>query len=439
MSTAGPAVSFSGLGSGIDTASIIEALMRIERMPIDRIEAEKTRVKAKQGVVQEINGLLTKLRDAAAKMYAPDALTGKTAKSADDTVASASVGSAAAAGTYNVTVTSLAQAHTTASTAGPPLVAGQALDITVGGETVNVAVESGDTLQGFADRINGTDDVGVSASVVNDKLVLISTTSGGGGAITLGGSAAAGFGFATTQAGLDAAATINGLAVTSSGNTIENAINGVSLTLSKTGSTTITVGADTAGAEAQAKAFVDAYNAVVSNIRAATSYDAATKTSGTLQGDGSITQLGGQLRSIAGSAIAGMGGMYDSLAQIGITGSREGTLTLDSAKFQAALEADPDAVRDVFGRDDGDGEVGGADGIARQLQSFASTFSTDILSARLTGFTTSLTRLDDKIEGLEVLMDLKEQRLRAQFTAMEKAVALFQSQGQDLAARLGAL
>lgn len=439
MSTSTPAVSFSGLGSGIDTASIIEALMRLERMPIDRIEAEKTRVKAKQGVVQEINGLLTKLRDAAAAMYAPDALEGKTAKSADDTVASASVGANAASGTYNVTVTSLAQAHTTASTAAPPLVAGEALDITVGGDAVSVTVESGDTLQDFADRINGTDGVGVSASVVNDKLVLISTTSGSGGTITLGGTAAAGFGFATTQAGLDAGATINGLAVTSSGNSIENAVNGVSLTLSKVGSTTITVGPDTAAAQKQAQTFVDAYNSLISNIKAATSYDAATKTAGTLQGDGSITQLGGQLRSIAGSAVEGLGGTYDSLAQIGITGSREGTLTLDAAKFQAALAADPDAVRDVFGLDDGDAEVGATDGIARRLQSFTSTFSTDILSARLTGFTTSLTRLDDKIENLEVLMDLKEQRLRAQFTAMEKAVALFQSQGQDLAARLGAL
>jgi flagellar capping protein FliD len=83
--------------------------------------------------------------------------------------------------------------------------------------------------------------------------------------------------------------------------------------------------------------------------------------------------------------------------------------------------------------------VGATDGIARRLQSFTSTFSTDILSARLTGFTSSLSRLDDKIENLEVLMDLKERRLRAQFTAMERAVALFQSQGQDLAARLGAL
>lgn len=435
MSTnAAPAIRFSGLGSGIDTASIIDALMRIERLPISRIESDKTRITQRQGVVQEINGLLGKLRDAAAAMYAPDALLGKTASSADAGVATASVGPKAATGTYNVVVSALAQAHTTASSASPPLVAGESLDIGVGGQSVSVAVEDGDTLQAFADRINGTADVGVSASVVNDKLVLISKESGSAGAITLGGSAAAGFGFATTQAGQDAAATINGLAVTSSGNTIEGAINGVSLSLGKVGSTTVTVSGDTAGSLKTVQGFVDAYNAVMSNVRRATSYDAATETAGTLQGDQTISSLASQLRGIAGAAVGGLGGAYDSLASIGITAARDGTLSLDAGAFQAALAADPNAVRDVFGRDGGGGP---ADGVARQIRGFADSFSTDILSARLTGYTSSLGRLDEKISGLEALMVIKEQRLRAQWAAMEKAVSQFQSQGADLAARLG--
>lgn len=439
MSTAGsgPAVTFSGIGSGIDTASIVAAMMKIERMPIDRINAEKTLLTRKQGVVQELNGLLGKLRDAAAALYAPTALQGKTATSADPTIVGAVAQASAPAGTYNVTVTSLAQAHTMATGAAPPLVAGQSLDITVGTSAVSVAVQAGDTLQTFVDRINGTANVGVSASVVNNKLVLISSTAGSAGAITLGGSAAGSLGFATTQAGSDAAATINGLSVTSAGNTINGAINGVSLTLSKIGTTTVTVGPDTAGAQKQVQAFVDAYNALIQNVGKTTRYDAATKQAGTLQGDQSIVALGSQLRGIAGGAVAGMSGAYNSLAQIGITGSRDGTLTLDAAAFQKALAADPQAVRDVFGRSAGGATLGAGDGVARQIQGFANTFSSDILSARLTGYTASLGRMDDKIAGLENLMTLKEQRLRAQFAAMEKAVTDLRSQGQELVARLG--
>jgi len=440
MSTnATPAIRFSGLGSGIDTASIVDALMRLERAPIDRVEADKKALTTKKGVVQEINGLLGKLRDAAAAMYSPNALEAKAATSGDPTIVSASAGAAAAAGTYNVTVTSLAQAHTMASAAAPALTAGQALDITVGGSTASVAIEAGDTLQEFADRINGTDDVGVSASVINDKLVLISKESGAAGSITLGGSAAAGFGFGTTQGAQDAAATVNGLPVTSSGNTITGAINGVTLNLTKQGSTTVTVGADSAANLKTAQAFVDAYNNLLSNINRSTKYDAATSTAGTLQGDQTISSLGGQLRGIAGSAVSGLGGAYDSLAQIGITSSRDGTLALDQAKFTEALTADPDAVADVFGRDDGVTTSSPADGIARQIQSFANSFSSDILSSRLTGYTTSLSRMDDKIANLETIMELKEKTLRAQFAAMEKAVSQFQSQGQNLASQLAQL
>lgn len=438
--TAAPAISFSGLGSGIDTASIVTALMKIERMPIDRINTEKTALQQKQGVVQEINGLLGKLRDAASAMYAPGALKAKAATSADPGIATATVSSAAASGTYNVVVTALAQAHTTASAASPPLVAGQALDITTGGGTASVAIQAGDTLQTFADRVNGTEDIGVSASVINGKLVLISKESGAGGAITLGGSAAAGFGFATTQAGQDAAATVNGLAVTSAGNTIDGAINGVSLTLSKVGSTTVTVDADGASSLSQAQDFVDAYNAVMKNVKLATSYDAASQTAGTLQGDQTMSSLASQLRGIAGSAVTSLnGGAYDSLAQIGITSSRDGTLTLDKGVFSAALAADPDAVASVFGKDDGVAGASAADGIARQIQSFSDTYSSDILSSRLTGFTASLGRMNDKIANLEVLMDMKEQTLKAQFTAMDTAVAQFKAQGTDLASQLAGL
>ena len=436
--TTGSAISFSGLGSGIDTAAIVRALMRIERIPIDRINAQKTALTQKQGVVQEINGLLAKLRDAASAMYATGALQAKAATSADATVATATATTAAATGTYNVVVSALAQAHTTASAATPPVVAGEVLDITVGGLTTSVTVGVGDTLQTFADRINGTTAVGASASVINDKLVLISKQSGAGGAISLGGTAAAGFGFGNTQPGQDAAATVNGLAVTSAGNTIAGAINGVSLTLAKVGATTVSVGGDTIKSVAQAQTFVDAYNALIKNVKVTTSYDSVTKSAGTLQGDQTISSLGSQLRGIAGSAVTSLsGGTYDSLAQIGITSARDGTLSLNSATFTAALTADPTAVAAVFGKDDGVAGASPADGIARQLQSFSSIFSSDVLAARLTGFTSSFTRMNDKIASLEVIMGMREQTLKAQFSAMERAISQFRAQGADLASRLG--
>lgn len=440
MSTSySPAISFSGVGTGIDTGAIIESLMKLERRPITMLESQKKSIQTRQGVIQELNGLLSKLKDAAAALYSASALRGTSSTSADAGVATATTGSAAPAGTYNVVVNSLAQAHTMASAAAPPLVAGQTLDITVGAATSSFTVAADDTLASLAARINADDGSGVSASVINDQLVLISRTTGAAGGITLGGDAAAGFGFATTQAAQDASATINGLVVTSAGNTISGAIADTTIALGKIGATTITVGLDTKAATDEAKAFVEAYNNLMSNIQRSTSYDPNTKVAGALQGDQSVNQIAARLRTIAGSAVADLGGAHDSLAQIGITAARDGMLSLDEKKFSQAITTDPAGVRAVFGRDDGIDGVGGSDGIARQINALAKSLADEVLTSRLSGYSDSLKRLDDRIAGLEQLMVLKERTLKAQWAAMERAVSALQSQGSQLAARLGAL
>jgi flagellar hook-associated protein 2 len=440
MSTSySPAISFSGVGTGIDTGAIIESLMKLERRPITMLETQKKTIQTRQGVIQELNGLLSKLKDAAGALYSASALRGTSSTSADPGVATATTGAGAPAGTYNIVVNSLAQAHTLASAAAPALVAGQTLDITVGAGTASFTVAADDTLASFAARINADDGAGVSASVINDRLVLISRTTGAAGGITLGGDAAAGFGFGTTQAAQDASATVNGLAVTSSGNTIAGAIADTTIALGKVGATTITVGLDTAAATKEAEAFVEAYNNLMSNIRRSTSYDANTKVAGALQGDQAVNQIAARLRSVAGAAVAGLGGAHDSLAQIGIIAGRDGTLSLDKAKFSQALTADAAGVRAVFGRDDGVDGVSASDGIARQINSLATALSDEVLSSRLSGYTSSLKRLDDRIAGLEQMMVLKEKTLKAQWAAMERAVSALQNQGSQLAARLGTL
>lgn len=435
MSTASGGISFSGLGSGIDTASIVDALMRLERMPIDRINEDKKAVQKKSSVVTELNGLVKALRDAARELYSPTALQGKTATTGNDKIATASAGSTAAQGTYNVTVTSLAANHTMATGTAPALNAGESLDITVGGATKSVAIEAGDTLQTFADRINGTADVGASASVINDRLVLISRTGGAAGNITLGGTAAGTLGLATTQAGADAVAVVNGLTVTGSSNKIEGAIAGVSLNLSALGSTTITVGTDTGAIQTQVQEFVDAYNKLITNTNNATKYDNATKTAGTLQGDTMFTTFASSLRNTTMSQVTGIGASFDSLAAIGITSSRTGELTLDAGKFQDALAKDANALRKVFGADDGAETSSSADGIARRIAQLTDDFSTNAIASRQSGITSSIQRMNDRIARLEDVMVLREQRLKAQFQAMENAVSQLKAQGSNLSAQ----
>ena len=47
--------------------------------------------------------------------------------------------------------------------------------------------------------------------------------------------------------------------------------------------------------------------------------------------------------------------------------------------------------------------------------------------------------MKDKISNLETIMDLKEKTLKAQFLAMDTAVAQFKAQGTDLASQIAGL
>jgi flagellar hook-associated protein 2 len=355
-------------------------------------------------------------------------------------VVSATSTSLAATGSYNVTVTALSKAHTMASATPGPVMSNDTLHITVGSTTVDVAALATDSLQGLADKINGATNTPVAASVVNDKLVLISKTTGAAGGMTVTSDAAlaGSLGLVQTQPAQDSVATVNGLAVTGSGNSISGAIAGVTLNLTKEGSTVVNVGLDAAAAETKVKEFVDSYNALINNIAIATKYDVASKSKGSLQGDQSMSSLMGQLRGVASSVVTSLTGT-DSLAQIGITTNpdRSGKLVLNSGAFQTALRANPSAVSDVFGKDDGASGAGAGDGIAFQLHAMADSFSSEVMSGRLKGFTDSLGRMDKRIADLEVIMDLKEKNMRAKFAAMEKAVSSFKAQGADLASRLG--
>ncbi len=421
----------SGLASGIDTSSIVDALILAERQPINLIEQRRRDTQSEEALVKQINSFLTAFREKATNLFEPGAFDAKTAVSADDSILTASAGNEAAKGSYNVTVAALAQAHTMQSTAAPGLAGGDQLDLTVAGETRSYTFEAGDDLQAFADRINADDDAAVSASVVSDRLVLISAESGTAGQITVGGSAAASLGMTATQTAQDAQATVNGVAVTGSGNVISDAIGGLDLTLTGVGSTTLTVGLDTTAIEARAEEFVAAYNTLAGTLRDATRYDDTTQVAGLLQGDQVFSGFVSRLRETVGASVASLAGeRYDSLAQIGITSSKEGTLTLDPNAFQAALADDPSGVEAVFAA---------VDGLARMVDDASGQFVSSVIDTRLDGFTTRIRRFDERIAAMEERLADKEDRLRRQFAASELAIAGLQAQQTSLLQGLSGL
>ena len=160
------------------------------------------------------------------------------------------------------------------------------------------------------------------------------------------------------SAALDAVVTIDGKTVTGTGNRINGtsagAIAGVTLDLKAVGTSTVTLNGDSGAIARNAQAFAAAVNALPQRLAALKTGDAGA--------DRTLAQVQDQVaRLVAGADPA-------ALAAIGV-GARNGKLTIDEAKLNAAIAAAPDDVTRVFAN----GGTGLADrvgaGIAQQLAS----------------------------------------------------------------------
>src|SRR5262249_17910492 len=85
--------------------------------------------------------------------------------------------------------------------------------------------------------------------------------------------------------------------------------------------------------------FVKAYNDLQKLVKAASGYDAETKQGGVLLGDATLRGIQSAVRAALSRPVTGAGNAT-TLASVGISFQRDGTLQLDTTKLTAAL-ADP--------------------------------------------------------------------------------------------------
>lgn len=230
----------------------------------------------------------------------------------------------------------------------------------------NIVIDSSNnTLQGIMAAIN-KGNFGVTASIVSDgstgtgatpnRLILTSTATGQSSTmkITLSGTGGEdpdpalvsllAYDPAGTQnmsqkaAAADTKATVNGIAVTSSSPGISGAITGVTISAVKVGASTLTVAKDSASLTSSVNGFIKAYNELNTQITSLSGYNADTKTGGPLLGDSTIRNLQATIRRQLSSSIVGLEGTsLTNLSQIGISFQKDGSLTLDTSKFNKAV------------------------------------------------------------------------------------------------------
>lgn len=431
-------VSFSGLATGLDTASIITQLVEIKRAPVYRLQSDKKGYQDQISALGTLKSKLLALQTAARKLDTASEFSSAKATSSVTDALTATASGSAAPGQYDIVVQSLATAQKVQSqgyASKQDNVGAGTVNITVGGETKSLNLVGVTTLEGLAQLIN--DNVaGVSASIVNTgsatdpyRLVVNGSEAGSANAFTLDLSGLSGGVspvMTTYTAATDATLLVDGLQVTTDSNNPDDVISGVTLHLLEADAgqhVTVAVQRDTDGISDKVKGLVDAYNDLADYIKKQSGAD------GTLADNTAARTVSSRVQGLFTSGLADGLGDVTMFAQLGATRGEGGQLEFDEKKFKEVLADDFGSVRDFFVKRDGN--VGKASLIDDAVKALTRStdgvfkFSTDSLNKRIEFADDTIARYERSIESYQSTMQRR-------FTAMEQMVAQLQSQGNYL-------
>lgn len=463
----------SGISTGsINVDSIVSGLMTLERRPLDQLTQKQTSYQSKITALGTLNSKVDALLTAAQKLGASStsSLLAYKATTSDSTVLSASASSNAAAGTYSVSVSTLARAQQLAATGqtssttsiGTGTATVVTFDIgTISGGTFSNGTYTGatfvsngisippitidssnNTLEQIRDAIN-TADMGITASIINDgsgapyRLTLASNSSGVSHSIKIttdGADAAIDTLLSNDPAGVqnmiettsaqNAQFTVNNIPISKETNTISDAIQGVTLTLNKEASSAnLTVARDTSAAQDAATELVTAYNDLYTSMKNSSAY----KSGSALAGDRTLQNLMAQMREIA--ATAASSGNLTHLFEVGISFKADGTMQFDSTKLDSAISTSFSDVATLFN---------GTTGFATRFESWADgviglggTFSTQTAN-----WNDSITQIANQILAMNNRLSNVEKMYRQQFSALNVMLANMSSTSAYLSQQL---
>ncbi|SPJ34904.1 flagellar filament capping protein FliD [Kushneria phyllosphaerae] len=443
------AIESLGVGSNLDLTSLLSSLKKSEEAKLAPITTKLASTNAKLSGFGQLQSSLEGFQKAAQKLNGSELYKGF-ATNVSGSALTATAGSTAAAGSYDIKINSLATAQSLA-TAGrtdtTSAIGTGSLTVNVGDKSTAIDITDG-SLAGIRDAINKA-DAGVTASIVNDgsgtpyRLVLNSQATGAASTMSFSSDnsdlGALFSGTTETVAASDASLTVNGLAITSASNTIEEAIQGVTLNLVETtaegASTKLTVSQDTESVKTAVEDFVKAYNALADKITSLTkvSGEGDSVKGASLTGNSTVRSVQSTLRDAMSNAAAGEGMNY--LFEAGINFTKDGKLEVgDEKKLDDALANNLDGMKGLFS---GDGKTG----IAARLDTSITQMLKDngAVGSAKAGLESSVKSLEARSLRMQDTIETTVERYKKQFQQLDVMMSKLNNTQSYLSQQLEAL
>lgn len=450
-----------GMISGLKTSDLINQLMQVEAMPQTMLKSKVATTQAFVSALQGLNTRVASLADVAKNVAKPESWQAATGVSS---VGSVKVTTSAGAqpSSLSFTVDQLATAQTSVSGNVPDLASffGGTVPshVTIasgsGADQKAVVVDlAGVTdLSELAAKLNAP-ETGVTASVVKisateSRLQITGKATGEKSSFDVYAGKhtkeelVAGVGappvvnkIDALVGAVDAKITVWGeQQITSASNTFSDVLAGVSFSVSQktTEPATITVSRDDAALTKLAKDLVGAMGVVLSEIKSRTSPTTTTSEDGRTVITGGVLSADSATRGIQQSVTTAMSYPVDGISPsaVGITVTKEGTFTLDEAKFAEALAKDPAMVEKVV------------TGIAKRVSETATGISDSIdgsLTSKIKNQESFSKGLSEQVSDWDRRLANRRSGLERTYASLEVTLSGLQSQSSWLAGQLAGL
>jgi flagellar hook-associated protein 2 len=422
---------FSNLTGKLDWGPIVDKLLRLRSLPLERMAQESNQLKAKQESLSKLANAIDAFNNLFLNLSVDDLFKSKSATSSNTNVLTATATAETPNVTLSLNVIQLSSKEVRLSKGG---VSNLSSSITWSAFTITYkkgpnpedvetfTVEGGSgTLKDLVDKINQSAGSKIVAGVfydgsqyrlmlsekdealstvetnVDDGIYVISTSG-----LVIGGQSD--LDDTPLQQAKNAKVQIGTTTVQRPTNRIENVLPGLTLELKATGEATVSIRDDYSKVKNFFADFVAKYNAVVKQVNEMTDKD-----KGLFQGDQIIT---GVKNSLAG--------MLDPLFKYGIVSYNEdGTLTFNSSAVDELANKDPQELR-------------------RLVETVKTNYGSYLERARIdfqsfiNDYQSRIDRLNQDMEKFREQLLQEEQRLKLEFSKVE----MFMNQAQETIERI---
>lgn len=487
-------ISITGLSSGLDTAQMVADLMAIERIPYTNLTTKKSNLQSEQNIFRSINTKLNSVVSALYDLNLKSTYTSYKAISSLTTAATATATSSAIAGNYTIKVSQIAKPtiigingistsgttwkdmfqnasaseFATSEESGEDIVFSQNIngkgidlkkvfkDLDENASDAEKSLEFKDgvtddqIMKALAGYINkNSADFGVSATMINtsddgSSYTMTLTSSKTGDSSAINSNFINSSNSQSIQLGQDALISINGLAAMKrDSNTIQDVVDGITFNLVGEGTSTISVEKNYDSLISKIEGFVTAYNDLITALKSNLSKPEDKTKMNPLQGNSLLKTIQTQLYSMFNQSMKmdpddskskslfmdSIGLSIDSGVTVG--SQMTGKIKFDKAKFTSGMETYGEAAVNLLTNNLGN--------ISEQIKSQYTSTVHGLMSNKITGYDSEIKTIDDRMGALERSLEMKEARMKLQFSNMEILLSSLKSEQTWLTSQFEAL